>query len=209
MLSMLCCAGILATDGPRRSTQVQRIQNRRLAEFVAQAGAVARAGTPAEVTGPIEALLAALVREFADDAASRPAADGDESLLVAGECLTVYHIALSPGLHYPPHDHRIPSLIGVYAGAETQFVYRRAGDRIALVRRFEIAAPSVRWLAPQVIHSVANVGRLRSGAVHVYLGDLTRQPRSRWSADLRDERPFHAREYFAAARPIGSGDAPA
>ena len=40
--------------------------------------------------------------------------DDDEMLLASSPELTVYHIALSPRIHYPPHEHRVPAMIGLY-----------------------------------------------------------------------------------------------
>jgi len=45
--------------------------------------------------------------------------DSDEMLLASSPDLTIYHIALSPRIHYPPHDHRVPAMIALYQGAET------------------------------------------------------------------------------------------
>ena len=53
--------------------------------------------------------------------------DDDEMLLASSPELTVYHIALSPRVHYPPHEHRVPAMIGLYQGTETSFSYRRDG----------------------------------------------------------------------------------
>ena len=48
--------------------------------------------------------------------------DDDEVLLHASPNLTIYHITLSPGLQYPPHNHLMDALIGIYKGGETNFV---------------------------------------------------------------------------------------
>lgn len=46
--------------------------------------------------------------------------DDDEVLLHAEPTLTIYHITLSPGLQYPPHDHLLDALIGIYLGDLTR-----------------------------------------------------------------------------------------
>ena len=126
--------------------------------------------------------------------------DGDEMLLASSPEITVYHIALSPRVHYPPHDHRVPAMIGLYQGAETSFSYRRSGGALVRAERHDYAAPCVAALPADVIHSVVNMGDARSAAVHVYFGDLTAVKRSIWDPDLREERPFDNRFYFAQAR---------
>jgi predicted metal-dependent enzyme (double-stranded beta helix superfamily) len=126
--------------------------------------------------------------------------DGDEMLLASSPELTVYHIALSPRIHYPPHDHRVPAMIALYQGSETSFSYRRNGRALVQMERHDHIAPCVAALPADVIHSVINMGNARSAAVHVYFGDLTSVERSIWDADLREERRFDNRFYFEQAR---------
>lgn len=126
--------------------------------------------------------------------------DGDEMLLASSPQLTVYHIALSPRIHYPPHDHRVPAMIALYHGAETSFSYRRNGTALVRANRQEYAAPCVATLPVDVIHSVVNMGDVRSAAIHIYFGDLPAAERSIWDADLREERRFDDRFYFEQAR---------
>jgi predicted metal-dependent enzyme (double-stranded beta helix superfamily) len=126
--------------------------------------------------------------------------EGDEMLLVSSPHVTVYHIALSPRIHYPPHDHRMPAMIGLYQGSETSFSYRRNGSALQRVERHDHAAPCVASLPADVIHSVVNMGEARSAAIHVYFGDLGTVERSIWDAELREERRFDNRFYFEQAR---------
>ena len=124
----------------------------------------------------------------------------DELLLASSQELTVYHIALSPRVHYPPHEHRIPAMIGLYQGTETSFSYRRNGTALVQTERHDYAGPCVAALPADVIHSVVNRGGARSAAIHVYFGDLTSVERSIWDLDLREERRFDNRFYFERAR---------
>jgi predicted metal-dependent enzyme (double-stranded beta helix superfamily) len=124
----------------------------------------------------------------------------DEMLLASSPDLTVYHIALSPRIHYPPHEHRVPAMIGLYQGTETSFSYRRDGKALLQTERHDHAAPCIAALSPDVIHSVVNMGDVRSAAIHVYFGDLTAVERSIWDLDLREERRFDNRFYFEQAR---------
>ena len=126
--------------------------------------------------------------------------DGDELVLASAPDITVYHIALSPRIHYPPHDHRMPAMIGLYQGSETSFSYRRNGKALVQTERHDHAAPCVAALPADAIHSVVNLGAVRSAAIHVYFGDLGTVARSIWDADLREERPFDNRFYFEQAR---------
>jgi predicted metal-dependent enzyme (double-stranded beta helix superfamily) len=126
--------------------------------------------------------------------------EDDEVVLLSSPDLTVYHITLSPRIHYPPHDHRMPAMIGLYRGMETSFSYRRNGPSLVEIGRHDHAAPCVAALPAEVIHSVVNPGEARSAAIHVYFGDLGKVARSIWDAELREERPFDNRFYFEQAR---------
>jgi predicted metal-dependent enzyme (double-stranded beta helix superfamily) len=128
--------------------------------------------------------------------------DGDELLLASSPELTIYHIALSPRIHYPPHDHRVPAMIALYQGAETSFSYQRNGRALVRVKRHDYAAPCATALPADAIHSVVNLGDVRSAAIHVYFGDLTTVERSIWDADLLEERRFDNRFYFEHARVV-------
>jgi predicted metal-dependent enzyme (double-stranded beta helix superfamily) len=53
----------------------------------------------------IKALLDQITRRFHAQGALVHEAKDDEVLFHASPGLTIYHITLSPGLHYPPHNH--------------------------------------------------------------------------------------------------------
>lgn len=128
--------------------------------------------------------------------------DDDEVLLHASRNLTIYHITLSPGLQYPPHNHLMDALIGIYKGGETNFVYSVSDGKLGAPERRDSTAPALVHLPPQTVHSVANTGSARSGALHVYLGDLTRTHRHLWSLPSNQAEPFDNDRYLAGARPI-------
>ncbi|PBB67496.1 autotransporter [Mesorhizobium sp. WSM4312] len=128
--------------------------------------------------------------------------EDDELLLHASPQLTIYHITLSPGVQYPPHNHLMDALIGIYWGGETNFIYPLAGQKVDEPERQDFSAPALLHMSSSTIHSVANTGSARSGALHVYLGDLPGTDRQLWSlADNRPE-PFDNARYMAGARPI-------
>ncbi|PBC22182.1 MULTISPECIES: autotransporter [unclassified Mesorhizobium] len=128
--------------------------------------------------------------------------EDDELLLHASPQLTIYHITLSPGVQYPPHNHLMDALIGIYWGGETNFIYPLAGQKVDEPERQDFSAPALVHMSSSTIHSVANTGSARSGALHVYLGDLPGADRQLWSlADNRPE-PFDNARYMAGARPI-------
>ena len=128
--------------------------------------------------------------------------EDDEVLLHASENLTIYHITLSPGLQYPPHNHLMDTLIGIYRGSETNFVYRVATGKLEEPQRRDVTAPALVHLPSPVVHAVANTGSARSGALHVYLGNLPRTRRQLWSLPSNQAEPFDNKRYLAGARPI-------
>jgi predicted metal-dependent enzyme (double-stranded beta helix superfamily) len=136
--------------------------------------------------------------------AALPETTQDETLLHASAQLTVYSLRLTPRIHYPPHDHRMAAVIGLYEGVETNHFYRRDGGRLVRTAVNDSRAPEVVVLAPDTIHSVVNRGPDFSRAIHVYLGPLTEIARSVWSADGSDERPFDNAFYFAQARVLAA-----
>jgi len=126
----------------------------------------------------------------------------DEVLLHASQNLTIYHITLSPGLQYPPHDHLMDALIGIYQGGETNFIYPVAAGKLDAPERQDSLAPVLVHLPAHTVHAVANTGSARSGALHVYLGDLTRTHRHMWSLPNHQAEPFDNDRYLAGARPV-------
>jgi len=135
--------------------------------------------------------LGPLVHEAADD----------EMLLHVSAKLTIYHITLSPGVQYPPHNHLMDALIGIYKGEETNLIYSDAGGgQIGAATRRDALAPSVIHMGPDTIHAVANRGQARSGALHVYLGNLPNTARQLWFADGLRPEPFDNGRYLAGAR---------
>lgn len=128
--------------------------------------------------------------------------EDDELLLHASRKLTIYHITLSPGVQYPPHNHLMDALIGIYCGGETNFIYPLAGEKVDEPERQDFAAPALVHMSANTIHSVANTGSARSGALHVYLGDLPGTDRQLWSLTDNQPEPFDNTRYMAGARPI-------
>jgi predicted metal-dependent enzyme (double-stranded beta helix superfamily) len=129
-------------------------------------------------------------------------AEDDEVLLHASENLTIYHITLSPGLQYPPHNHLMDALIGIYRGGETNFIYPVAAGNLLMPERRDVIAPALVHLPADAVHSVANTGTSRSGALHVYLGNLLRTRRQLWSLSGHEAESFDNDRYLAGARPM-------
>jgi predicted metal-dependent enzyme (double-stranded beta helix superfamily) len=130
--------------------------------------------------------------------------DGEEEILLHHSAsITIYRVLIYHGLEYPPHEHGMPVVIGLYSGCETNFLYRRRTDAPSLIEktgRIDIRPPQVVAFNTDVIHSVTNSAIEPSAALHVYVGDLSAQRRSLWTLDLDGELAFDEKSYFARAR---------
>jgi predicted metal-dependent enzyme (double-stranded beta helix superfamily) len=126
----------------------------------------------------------------------------DEILLHASAHLTIYHITLTPGLVYPPHNHLMHALVGIYKGAETNLIYPASGEQLGAPTREEVSAPAVVHMELQTIHAVANTGDARSGALHVYFGNLLDTRRQMWMPGQPGPQAFDNEQYLSGARAV-------
>lgn len=129
-----------------------------------------------------------------------PSFDGDETLLYSSTNLTIVHLRLTPNAHYPPHNHNMPAIVGIYAGREHNQRYRITGDRLSTISSNEFSAGSVYVLPRDTIHSVANPDEEYSYGLHVYAGDLVNQERSIWDPDTFVSHPYSDERYFSFCR---------
>ena len=116
--------------------------------------------------------------------------------------LTVLNVVWTPGMAIYAHDHRMWTVIGLYGGREDNTFYRRGPGGLAVAGGKQLQIRDVAVLGQAVIHSVANPLRVFTGALHVYGGDFFGTPRSEWTPDTLQERPFdmeRARRVYADA----------
>jgi predicted metal-dependent enzyme (double-stranded beta helix superfamily) len=116
--------------------------------------------------------------------------------------LTILEVIWTPGMAIQPHDHRMWAVLGLYGGREDNTFYRRGPQGLAVAGDKQLASRDTALLGPAIIHAVANPLRTFTGAIHVYGGDFLATPRSQWTADTLEERPFdleQGRRVFAEA----------
>lgn len=160
-----------------------------------------------ETEGFIEACRAALkernaqaaVRELVERAVSEPGAivralgepqrAGVNKLYVADD-LTILNLCWGPGMVFKPHDHRMWAVIGIYAGREENFFYRRTDQGLEKRGMKELNAKDTAPLADSVIHSVTNPLDQVTAAIHVYGGNFFETPRSEWDPQTLEEQPY-------------------
>jgi predicted metal-dependent enzyme (double-stranded beta helix superfamily) len=124
------------------------------------------------------------------------------NLLYNAPDLTVLNVVWPPNITLVPHNHLMWAAIGIYDGREENRFFRRAGRTLTRSGGKDLDEGDVLLLGDDAIHSVHNPERGYTGAIHVYGGDFIRQPRSQWTGDDLEERPYDhdaIREQFAQA----------
>ena len=139
------------------------------------------------------------VRELAQRAVAHPgeveralgtATSGGVTALHRSPELTILNVVWTPGMAVYPHDHRMWAVIALYGGQEDNTFYRRSREGLIVAGSKTLEARDATLLGQNVVHAVANPLRTFTGAIHLYGGDFFATPRSEWSRDLSDERPY-------------------
>jgi predicted metal-dependent enzyme (double-stranded beta helix superfamily) len=126
-------------------------------------------------------VLQRAVERRSELAAALPCERAEFVPLVSTPEITIIKTVWAPGMHVPPHDHRMGGAIAVFTGKEDNQYWRRAGGGIERSGGKELAAGDVGLMGTDLIHSVtAPLTREWTGAIHVYGGDFVAQERSMW-----------------------------
>lgn len=104
--------------------------------------------------------------------------------------LTILNVVWTPGMAIQPHNHRMWAVLGLYGGQEDNTFYRRDPGGLAVAGDKQLRRCDTALLGPAIIHAVANPLRAFTGAIHIYGGDFFATPRSQWTLDTFEERPF-------------------
>jgi predicted metal-dependent enzyme (double-stranded beta helix superfamily) len=107
-----------------------------------------------------------------------------------GPDVTILNLAWGPGLHVPPHDHRMWAVIGIYGGREHNVFFRRSNGGLTRHGALELSAKEVAPLGASIIHAVTNPLDQITAAIHVYGGDFFSTPRSEWDPESFEESPY-------------------
>jgi predicted metal-dependent enzyme (double-stranded beta helix superfamily) len=116
--------------------------------------------------------------------------------------LTILNVIWAPGMAIYPHEHRMWTVIGLYGGREDNTFYRRGARGLVAAGDKRLDSTDTALLGDSIIHAVANPLRAFTGAIHVYGGDFFATPRSEWTPDGCEERPWdieRARRAYAEA----------
>jgi len=122
--------------------------------------------------------------EFADETR-------DVLPIIFSDELTILHVSTVPHLVSPIHNHLAWVVIGIYAGDEINYFYRRNGDEAELSEQITLTAGDVYVMPPDAIHAIENPLPSRNGALHVYGSNLQTKPgRSFWNPETGKEQPY-------------------
>lgn len=117
----------------------------------------------------------------------------DDTVLYEDDTLSVWHVRFMPGVTVPPHEHLIPTFIGLYQGRERNDFYQPTADGKIKHSGQQILEPGdLLAMGAEGIHSVSCVGAEPCCGLHVYLGSLTTIERSL----------FHPQTYERMALPM-------
>lgn len=106
--------------------------------------------------------------------------------------LTIMSFIWAPCMSQVPHNHKMPDVVGIYAGREDNVFWRRTGTTIEAAGAKSLGVGDVVSLGRDIIHSVLNPLSKMTCAFHVYGGDFigTSEKRSLWDHETLEERPW-------------------
>jgi len=146
--------------------------------------------TESSPTGAIRELLDRLCSRPEELAAALPPDRSEVDVLHSSPDLTILKVVWGPGMVFRPHNHLMWAAIGIYTGGEDNTFYRRDAGGLTESGGRSLRPKDVCLLGDSTIHAVANPTRQHAGAIHIYGGDLIGTPRSEWTTDTFEERPY-------------------
>ena len=167
-------------------------------QFIAACESAIKTAKPIEA---IKNVMAAAIAEPEPWLATMQAHKDGVISLAMNENLTVLQVSTEPEVKSPIHNHLTWVVIGMYAGEEHNYFYRRVGDGIELAEERTLRAGDVYVMDADAIHAIKNPNTTVNGALHVYGGSLmTRPGRSFWNPDTGEELPYDYEQVIAFSR---------
>ena len=136
------------------------------------------------------------VRAF-DDFLKIPVHPDDGGVLHRSAELMVVGAVFPRGFKTGLHDHRMPAVIGTWAGYEDNLLYRRTPEGLETTGTRRLDPGDVLVLDADAIHDVHAPPTAWTAGLHVYLGDLGAATRSMWSSPDKPEALFDGDEMEA------------
>ncbi len=158
------------------------------------------AAAGADAQARVRQIMTGALREPKAVQAAMAEFSGEEEILFEDDGLTVMYCGFDPAKHVPPHDHRMPVTIGVYAGGEVNHFYHADGRGLERKASRELGPGDVMQMGPEAIHSVETAGDAFSYAIHVYLGPLKHIDRALYDWDSGAPIAFTDENYVRLER---------
>jgi len=131
-----------------------------------------------------------------------PKFDCEEVLLYVDDNVTVYYIATTPKMLYPPHEHGMIAISALYKGTETHVFYDRDGDNVKKRSQVTFEAPSVVDLTVESVHAICTHDAKPNEGLHFYLGELEAQKRTLWDENGENPQQYIHENYLAFSKPF-------
>ncbi|MDG1996390.1 MAG: hypothetical protein P8J14_07850 [Emcibacteraceae bacterium] len=125
----------------------------------------------------------------------------DEVLLYVDADVTVYYIATTPKIVYPPHEHAMVAISAIYKGTETHLFYDREGDNVVERSQVRFQSPAVVDMAVETVHAILNEDAEPNESLHFYFGNLEDQKRTLWDSDGKNPQQYVQSDYDSFAKP--------
>ena len=119
--------------------------------------------------------------------------------------LTVANMSTAPGSTSPIHNHCMWGVIGVYAGQEDNFLYKRGANGLEQQETKILRKADIYVMPDDLIHAIHNPLGEFNAALHVYGGDLVERPgRSIWNPQTEVEEEYDIQQVLAYTRELSS-----
>ncbi len=157
------------------------------------------------VSGDLADILSCLQKMAAnpdDIIKALPEFDDDEVLLYVDDDITVYRIATTTGIKYPPHEHGMIAISAIYKGTETHVFYDRDGENVVERSKVRFCSPAIVDMEPSAVHAICNEDDEPNESLHFYFGDLETQRRTLWDQNGKNPQQYIHEDYLSFSRPF-------
>lgn len=126
--------------------------------------------------------------------------DTDEEIIYVDDEVSVYYLATTPKILYPPHEHGMEAISAIYKGTETHIFYDRDGENVKKRSQVRFQAPAVVDMTVETVHAILNEDKEPNESLHFYFGDLVTQKRTLWDADGKNPQQYIQANYDSFER---------
>lgn len=166
---------------------------------------VSEVRTAAESPDPSEAVRTYLEKCVSDPApiiAASPQSGDDEENLYEDENLSIWRCRFQPHVVMPPHEHKLPVHIAVYAGGEKNILFQVKDGKLEHTSTTVVGPGEVLSLDDSCIHAVTAEGGAPSDALHVYMGPLMKLKRDLFDWSTGEPVEFSMENFDQMKRPV-------